>query len=368
MSMDTIPQGQPATPCSCAYEVISQAREVADEILSDLLREPITKAINLRTQRGMTQAVAALSRSLRAKGQGFEAAAVREAVRALDVDWGRTDAAQRRKLIDGARMVVTGQVAGIPQVQSVVFGEAAQEVVAAARQGVRQDQKLNIGTDFNALDERIVKYLRGSEAHLVKDEYGRRSESFGREAGRIVSEGLEAGLGRQDITERLAAAARDNLINRNEFYWDVVAASFIARGRSFGQLSAYAEAGIERYIIEAVLDENTTEVCRFLHGKTFTVNSGLRTFDRVEAQPENLKKICPWIRDSVDAQGRRVMVASSGVGQPGQRIAIVDKPGFGEKDTRGNYSAALSSARLQDLGVSFPPFHGLCRSTTVADV
>ncbi len=51
-----------------------------------------------------------------------------------------------------------------------------------------------------------------------------------------------------------------------------------------------------------------------------------------------------------------------------RRVAIVERPGLGARDERGSYSAGLSTSRLQDIGVSFPPYHGLCRSTTVADV
>ncbi len=75
---------------------------------------------------------------------------------------------------------------------------------------------------------------------------------------------------------------------RSPAYWDVVAGSFVGRGRSFSQLSAYAEAAITSYRIVAVLDEVTTPTCRFLDGKTFSVSRGLELFDRVEANPDSI--------------------------------------------------------------------------------
>lgn len=54
-----------------------------------------------------------------------------------------------------------------------------------------------------------------------------------------------------------------------------MASSFIGQGRSFAQVSSYAEAGVRRYRIEAVLDEANTQVCRFFHGKTFAGESAL---------------------------------------------------------------------------------------------
>jgi len=42
---------------------------------------------------------------------------------------------------------------------------------------------------------------------------------------------LEEGLGRDDIAESLERAARAALVERAPFYWETVAASFIAQGR-----------------------------------------------------------------------------------------------------------------------------------------
>jgi hypothetical protein len=221
--------------------------------------------------------------------------------------------------------------------------------------------------DFNALDRRIVDHLRTSQSTYVRDEYGRRHAAFGQRARGIVSDGLERGLGRVDIARDLEVAARNIIAGRNSFYWEVVASSFIGQGRSFAQLSAYAEAGIERYRIEAVLDERTTEVCRFLHGKTFTVGSGLRTFERLEDHPESLRDLAPWVREAVDSQtGHKVLFVEQG----GRRRAIteVTRSGFGSRDDRGEFGRSLTEQQLLDHGIGFPPYHALCRSSSIAVV
>src|SRR5258708_4771028 len=111
-----------------------------------------------------------------------------------------------------------------------------------------------IAADLNAIDHRTIAYVTRANALFVRDEYGRRLESFGEQARRIVARGLEQGLGRDDIAEDLAAAADVALIGRSRRYWDVVAASFIGEGRSLSQISAYAEARIDRYVLLAILD------------------------------------------------------------------------------------------------------------------
>ncbi|MCA9557956.1 MAG: head morphogenesis protein, partial [Myxococcales bacterium] len=300
--------------CATADDLhlVVRAREAADEILGRYLRVRLRKAFDLGSARGFDKAVGKLGALLGATAADADDAAVRAALGALDVDWAATTAAQRRTLIGRALEAAGRRTAAVPGAVGTVFGDAATEVVQATRDAARRGQGLGIAADFNALDKRIVRHLTSSQANFVRDEYGRRNEAFGERARQIVADGLEAGLGREDIARDLERAARDVIAGRGSFYWEVVAGSFVSRGRSFAQLSSYAEAGIDRYIIEAVLDERTTEICRFLDGKTFSVQTGLQTFDQVEANPDAVKELTPWVRDGVDAKGRQVMYVDRG--------------------------------------------------------
>lgn len=350
------------------HEQVLAARHASDHVLGRYLHVPIAKAMNLGTPRGFDRAVAELATALRARTSASEAEAVRSAVEVLDVDWRATTAEERRNLIAEAMQRAERITSAVPRLVEAVFGPAADEVVDATRTAARRGQRLNIAADFNALDRRIVEHLRTSQTTYVRDAYGRRNAAFGARARTLVADGLERGLARDDITADLQAAAEGILIGRGQFYWEVVAGAFIGQGRSFAQLSAYTEAGIERYIIEAVLDERTTEICRFLHGKSFTVGGGLRTFERIEAQPESVpRSIAPWVREAVDPDtGRKVLFVDRG----GQRTAVAEviRSGFGTRDDRGEFGRALGEQQLLDLGISFPPYHGLCRTTTVADI
>jgi SPP1 gp7 family putative phage head morphogenesis protein len=219
------------------------------------------------------------------------------------------------------------------------------------------------------VDHRIIRHLKSNQTAFVRDEYGRRLDNFGVEARRIVAEGLEAGLGRDDIAADLQRSAQAALVKQSPFYWEVVAGAFISNGRSFAQTSSYAEARIERYIIEAVLDEQTTEICRFLHGKSFSVKSALDRFKRIEAmeRPEDIKRIQPWVRETIDPDSGRKMLY---VERENERTPIteVTRSAFGTRDDRGEFRGSLSEREMNELGIGFPPYHGLCRSTTVADV
>ena len=151
------------------------------------------------------------------------------------------------------------------------------------------------------------------------------------------------------------------------FYWETVAASFIAQGRSYAQLSSYAEAGIRQYRIEAVLDEQTTNICRYLHGKTFSVADALRRFDRIEQleDPEAIKQAMPWVRETQDREtGRTRLYVDGGGGRTD--LAEVTRSAMGTRDDRGDFRALASDSVLNEVGIGFPSYHGLCRSTTLA--
>lgn len=347
--------------------LVSDARIAADGILARYCRVWLCKGMNLGTTRGFDRAVAELARLLRTRARDTDDDAMRAAISILDVDWHRTTAAQRRTLVSRSLDAAKRHTQTIPRLVQAVFGRAASEVVAATRDAARRSHGLTIAADFNALDKRIITHIATSQANFIRDEYGRRHDAFATEARRIVADGLEAGLGRDDIAGDLERAAQTVIAGRSSFYWEVVAGSFVSRGRSFAQLSAYTEAGIDRYIIEAVLDERTTETCRFLHGKSFSVSSGLQVFERAEANADAVKDVTPWVREATSASsGRKALY----VEREGRRIAIaeVTRSAEGTSDERGAFVRGRTEQQLMDLGVSFPPYHGLCRTTTLPDI
>ena len=348
------------------FPLIAAGRQAAEDVLARCFRVDLSKAMDLGSTRGFDRAVGKLATQLRSRANASDEAAVRAAVGVLDIDWHGTTASQRRSLIARALQAAGRKTAGVPGKVQAVFGEAASEVVQATRQGARAKQGLAIAADFNALDRRIIKHLTSTQANFVRGEYGRRHDAFGEEARHIVAEGLEAGLGRDDIARDLERAAKGVIAGRSSFYWDVVAGAFVSNGRSFAQVSAYAEAGIQRYVIEAVLDEVTTNTCRFLHGKTFSVGDAVRRFERIESleQPEDIKTTQPWVRESRDPEtGRTVLYVNKG----SRRVPITEvvRSGLGAKDDTGEFRRSTGDQALMDIGLSFPPYHGLCRSQTL---
>lgn len=342
-------------------------RAAAEELLAGAgVRSPIRKAFDLSSGRGFDRAAGELAARLGGATAPLEAEAVRAAVAGIDVDWGSTSAEDRRRLLAAAAERARVALRRTAQPIEATLGGAAEEVVTAARLDVRR-QGLSIGADFNAVDERLLTYLRTSETLFVGDEHDRRARSFSRRAQAAISNGLAEGLGNADLADAVRREATGAFEARSARYWEMVAASFVGRGRSFAQLSGYAEAGIERYRIEAVLDEATTEVCRFLHGKVFSVGRGLTRFTRAEQSPASVKSIAPWVRVGRDTEsGRSVLY----INKAGERVPIaeVTRSGVGSTDDVGEFRLPSRDQDLMDLGLGFPPYHGLCRTTTLAVV
>jgi hypothetical protein len=204
--------------------------------------------------------------------------------------------------------------------------------------------------------------VRRSEGIFVRDQYGRRRDELAQRAREVVSAGLEQGLGRDEIAAHLSAALGP-LVGRGKPYWEVVAMSFANRGRTFTQLAAFDDAGVERYRFDAILDEVTSHVCRFLHGRQFSVTRAMQRFDEVEQarDPEAIAELQPWMRVGSDGEGNQVLFYE----RSGRRrlVAQIDEPAVGRRDQVGRFSRSLTNEQLEAAGLTAPPLHGRCRST-----
>lgn len=80
-------------------------------------------------------------------------------------------------------------------------------------------------------------------------------------------------------------------------YWSGLANNAAAMAQIFGRLSAYHDAELHTYVISAVMDERTCDLCRFMNGKEFSVRDGEALRDRIleSDTPEEYKNVAGWI-------------------------------------------------------------------------
>lgn len=113
------------------------------------------------------------------------------------------------------------------------------------------------------------------------------------------------------------------------------------------------------FVANGVVVHNSN-ICRLMHGKVFTVRAALAGFDRVErlSDPGDVKRASPWVR-----QKGGVLFVEHATGR--RELAGVVRSGSGARDDVGEFHSRIDDAALEGLGIGPPPYHGLCRSTSV---
>ena len=347
---------------SADLELVARAFDTADAVLARSFGVRLEKAAPT-TPRGFERVVARLAGVLRERAAPAERAAARAASDALTLDWREIAPRARENAV--ARAAEAARQAGrdLPARVRAALERAAVGVVESVRREARLRQGLAIGVDFNAVDRRVIDHVARSQTNFVRDTFGRRCDQASARARAVVASGLERGLGSAEIGRALEAEMRTAIEGRSPFYWDVVASSFIGNGRTYAQMSAFAEAGIDTYRWVSVNDQHTTPYCRFMDGRVFSVRSALDQFDALDRleDPEAVKDARPWVREAIDREtGASTLFATKG----GARVVLAT--GLPAEGGSMTYRARVSDPELEALGVSLPPAHALCRSTCLS--
>ena len=350
---------------SADLELVAGALDTADGILARGFGVRLEKAAPPTTPRGFERAVARLAGILRGRAAPVERAATRAMTDALAVDWRELAPRARERAVVRAADLAREAGRDLPSRIRAALENAAVGVVESVRREARLRQGLAIGTDFNAVDRRVIDHVARSETNFVRDTFGRRVEDASVRARAVVASGLERGLGTEEIGRELGAAMRTSIEGRSPFYWEVVASSFVGNGRTYAQMSAFAEAGLETYRWLSVMDQHTTPYCRFMNGRVFSVGSALEQFDALDRleDPQEVKNARPWAREAVNGEtGASTLYVMKG----GSRIVLAEGAAPERPDGVVSYRARVSDRELETLGVSLPPAHALCRSTCVS--
>lgn len=345
--------------------VLRVASTALDEVLE---RVGIEKALNPLNKRDFLVIQRRVTLALRNAAAGAEAAAMRRALQMLDVDWTALSSAAQRRVLDAASKSFVPSAARIlPRVQETLRLEAP-KVVGATRSAAIARFALRIPSSLSLRDRRVGEFVARSQSGFIRDELGRRRVAYSARARHVVSSALDRGLGRDEIAAELEEKMMGTAAARSRGYWNVVAGSFAGHARSYAQVSAYAEADIKKYRFVAVMDEVTSEICRFMDGRVFEVQKAAQRMEAVERleDPEEIKNVSPWATVRQGEEGEQYLAVDK-EGEE-QRIATIEESAVGERDVQGEFSGEMDEDELEAAGVTVPPLHGNCRSTIVAEV
>lgn len=311
--------------------------------------------------------IARLTEELQQAAERQEALALRTMLDKLDVDWTSMTAAAAGALIEKVVAAYERSVANVIPRISPFFAEAAGVIIPETRRRVVARDELSIGSSLSTPDKETAKALLRNQGAYVRDEFGRRAEAASEQARKIVSAMLERGLGSEEISVKLAQDLTLRLLGRSKAYWEVIATAFLNKARTATQLNAYAEAGITVFRFVAVLDERTTDICRYMDGKTFKVSNALGRQQQAEGLTDTgeIKDVQPWVYRGRDAEGRDMMYFERGGRR--HRVAYIEESAVGRQDERGRFTDGLTDAQLEAAGVTVPPLHPYCRSTIVTE-
>lgn len=346
------------------YAHFAAGVDAADGLLKALGYQAVTKATSILTRQGYDRAVRAVLKLIQEVAAEHDQEAMREAARQLDRNWPKLSAGERDRVIAAASKTLLKVPAKVvkPIERATAKGLAA--VVRETKETVVDVHKLKITPSFNAVDQRIVDFAARSQGNYITDQYGNRAYAFEQKARDIVAKGILAGEDADTIGKRLAAQVTGPGLRKAESYWTTVAGIHVARARSWGTLSSFDDAGIEAYVWESVLDEVTSDICRYMHGKRFETKRAVESFMKVEGGAD-VATTQPWVRTGQTSDGAQFLYVDRG----GKRtkVADIDESGVGRKDDVGSFSKGLGPDRLQGLGVDSPPAHPNCRSTLVPE-
>jgi hypothetical protein len=272
-----------------------------------------------------------------------------------ETQWKRTEAGlrgvfstPRQRMILAQRIALTRSTAGTVRRTGAAMSRMP---------GIRN----TLGAALRLPDRRIAERLSQHHGFFVRDRYGAISQPLAARVRPFIENGLNQGMGREQIAGQIGRHMRGALRMPN--YWRTVAGNASVRARSYAAGATMRTAGITHYRITAILDEATTETCLMLHDKLMPVDGAMALQDRLvnDPNPEGVYWHTPFVSDTGDELAVDFPDGTRNV------IAQVATPGAGT-GAPGTYRNVLSGSQMVSTAVGFPPYHHNCRTSIVAEV
>lgn len=338
------------------------AANAADALLVGLPADVI-KALDPMVDEDFVAIVAKLARDLERIRRTEVASAMRTAIATLDVDWPNLSNSARGRIVQAAnKAILIAEKRTLPTLRQELTRRSS-GVVKASKKHAQREVRTKISVQLDRNDKKVINSIARKDV-FFRDAAGRRADEFAAKGQQVIQRGLEKGLRTSEITGDLVKAAKQAHFARSEHYMRVVASQAVNSSRVYGELRGLSDARIYSYIFWAVMDERTTEECALLHETEFRVDDALSRIQEIadDPDPEASVRLKPWVRSSVNKEtGKRELYVNDRHGER-VRIAVVEQPRVGTLE-RGVYSDKASLPTMGELGLSYPPLHGLCRST-----
>ncbi|MCP4573231.1 MAG: hypothetical protein GY838_12830 [bacterium] len=314
--------------------------------------------------------VDALARDLNREAVPAFKKTVEKAITSSRIDWASATPRQVHGFSTRLAKKLDASAAAVYRSVGPGLAKTAVGMATSARSSFVKKHNLRVDRAIELKDKAAVTRAAATNAHYIRNfASGQMSESLSSQARDIIQTGINKGESSRVIGKELHRRLSDAAEAQTEAYFRMVASTVQTRAREYSSLRSMQDAGIQVYEWSSVLDEATTEICRWLDGKQFSVDASLERYAAADAleDPTDIKHTMPWFYEKKIQGGSHGGKTGIFMQQAGglQRVAVVEKSGRGQRDEIGKYSNAKSVKGLQGNGFSPPPAHGGCRSTAI---
>jgi Hint-domain len=233
-----------------------QGAGAADELLVMLghADAPIEKALNPLVAAEFDRIVARVAAELFGETYALDQQFAEGAMAALDIGWDELTAAEREDILQSVLSALPSPPAYALAV-APIFAKEVEQLVLLSRVRTLTSVKL---PKFDLTGDEVVAFLREGHPYFVANHMQARNDAIDQAVRVLIGRAIEEGWRKKDVARALRKVLGPTELHaKSQAYYDVTAGAFVATARSYGQLTALRDAGIEYYRWESVLDEVT---------------------------------------------------------------------------------------------------------------
>lgn len=284
------------------------------------------------------------------------------AFRLLNADWSKLSYDEQARVISSVGNLIDKRYAKAALRARKTMNKFGTLVAKTTRSKNKVLHNLNIDASLSSEDLRFVSTQANASSWYIKDKGGKLTTLFREDAQSILTVGAREGLDPKRVSDDLFNLYKGSVVGRPKSYFQLVAGASLVRSRSYSDIDSYYDAGVSTFIFRSVMDNRTSEQCRLLNGKEFSIKEQKARLGLLESvsseDPEQVKEITPWLTEKKIGDERFLGYKKR---DRFMKVARINRYGAGTKRS-GQYEQLKTDEELAAAGVVVPPVHGNCRS------